>query len=77
MRQTKAPPAASLVVTPSRDPLRAIRQQRKITQDRLAALSGLSRGWVSFLDRNPEVLTKAAAAKLAAVLGVNPLELLP
>jgi transcriptional regulator with XRE-family HTH domain len=56
-------------------PLRTIRLRRKIAQERLAALAGLSRGWVGFLERNPESMTPTAAEKLAAVLGVRPREL--
>jgi hypothetical protein len=31
----------------------------------------VSRGWVGFLERNPEAMTQGAAEKLAAVLGVQ------
>jgi transcriptional regulator with XRE-family HTH domain len=56
--------------------LRAIRVQRGVSQERLAALSGLSRGWVAHLDRNGEAMTETAAEKLAPVLGVEPGDLL-
>ena len=57
-------------------PLLRIRRRKKINQERLAALSGLSRGWVGFLERNPEAMTRTAAAKLATVLGCRVEELL-
>ena len=56
-------------------PLLAIRLRRKLNQERVAALSGLSRGWVGFLERNPEVMTRSSAEKLAAALGVRPEDL--
>jgi transcriptional regulator with XRE-family HTH domain len=62
---------------PIASPLRALRQRRHLPQERLAALAGLSRGWVGFLERNPESMTPTAAEKLAAVLGVRPEELAP
>jgi transcriptional regulator with XRE-family HTH domain len=58
-------------------PLLALRLQRKLNQERLAALAGISRGWVGFLERNPEAMTKRAAEKLAAVLGVRAEDLRP
>ncbi len=56
-------------------PLLAYRQRRSLNQERLAALSGLSRGWVGFLERNPEAMTTTAAEKLAAALGIRPEDL--
>jgi len=53
------------------NPLLAYRQRRSLSQERLAALSGLARGWVGYLERNPEAMTATAAEKLAAVLGVR------
>ena len=58
-------------------PLLAIRLRRKLNQERLAALAGISRGWVGFLERNPEAMTERAAEKLAAVLRCDPAELRP
>lgn len=58
-------------------PLLAIRRRRHLKQERLAALAGLSRGWVGFVERNPEAMSQRAAEKLAAVLGCSPEELLP
>jgi transcriptional regulator with XRE-family HTH domain len=58
-------------------PLRVVRERKNLNQERLAALAGLSRGWVGFLERNPESMTLTAAKKLAAVLGVDPEVLLP
>lgn len=57
-------------------PLLALRIQRKLNQERLAALAGISRGWVGFLERNPEAMTEGAAEKLALVLGVQARELM-
>ena len=56
--------------------LLAYRQRRNMTQERLAVLSGLSRGWLGFLERNPEAMTATAAAKLATALGVRAEDLL-
>ncbi len=58
-------------------PLLSLRVPRHLAQERLAALSGLSRGYVGFLERNPEAMTPTAAAKLAAVLGVQASDLMP
>jgi transcriptional regulator with XRE-family HTH domain len=55
--------------------LRTIRARRGINQERLAALSGFSRGWIGFLERNPECMTSTAAERLAAVLHVLPEDL--
>jgi transcriptional regulator with XRE-family HTH domain len=70
---SEAPQEAPTVTSP----LRLLRLQRKIPQERLASLSGLSRGWVGYLERNPGAMTTAAAEKLAAVLGVAAEELRP
>ncbi len=59
--------------TPS--PLRRFRLDRGLTQERLSALSGLSRGWIGFLERTPECMTATAAARLAEALGCSPDEL--
>ena len=76
VRSLNPPPVASpAAVHPS--PLKTIRLRRKIAQERLAALAGLSRGWVGFLERNPESMTPTAAERLAPVLGVSVQELLP
>lgn len=53
------------------NPLLAYRQRRNLSQERLAALSGLSRGWLGFLERCPEAMTAASAEKLAIALGVR------
>jgi transcriptional regulator with XRE-family HTH domain len=58
-------------------PLLALRQRRRLNQERLAALAGVSRGWVGYLERNPEAMTQRSAEKLAAVLGVRPEDLRP
>lgn len=70
---------ATTTTTPDRpaSPLLAIRRRRNLNQERVAALSGLSRGWVGYLERNPEAMTATAAAKLAGVLGCEAKELLP
>jgi transcriptional regulator with XRE-family HTH domain len=52
-------------------PLLSFRQRRSLNQERLAVIAGLSRGWVGFLERNPEAMTAASAVKLAAALGVR------
>ncbi len=57
-------------------PLRAIRARRGLNQERLAAISGFSRGWIGFLERNPECMTSSAAERLAVVLHVLPADLL-
>lgn len=57
--------------TPPVSPLVAFRERRGLNQERLAALSGVSRGWVGYLERNPEAMTPAAAEKLAIALGVR------
>ncbi len=58
-------------------PVRAARLRKNLPQERLAALSGLSRGYVGYLERNPEAMTPTAAEKLAVVLGCKAKELLP
>jgi transcriptional regulator with XRE-family HTH domain len=72
-----AQPTTSPVPESPLSPLKVIRLRRKIAQERLAALAGLSRGWVGFLERNPESMTATAAVRLATVLGVSPEELRP
>jgi transcriptional regulator with XRE-family HTH domain len=66
--------AAMRTTTASSDrpasPLLTLRLRRSLNQERLAALSGLSRGWVGFLERNPEAMTTASAEKLAVALRV-------
>jgi transcriptional regulator with XRE-family HTH domain len=57
-------------------PLRRLRLLRNLTQERLAALSGLSRGWIGFLERTPECMTETASGRLARVLGCSPEELM-
>ena len=57
-------------------PLRVARQRKHLNQERLSALSGLSRGWVGYLERNPECMTPTAAERLADVLGCSPDELM-
>jgi transcriptional regulator with XRE-family HTH domain len=56
-------------------PLADFRERRGLNQERLAALSGVSRGWVGYLERNPEAMTSVAAEKLASVLEVRPEDL--
>jgi transcriptional regulator with XRE-family HTH domain len=58
-------------------PLLALRRRHNINQERLAALAGISRGWVGFVERNPEAMTRPAAEKLSRVLGVDAADLLP
>lgn len=52
-------------------PLTAARKERALSQERLAALSGVSRGWVGYVERNPEAMTSDAAEKLAKALSVR------
>jgi transcriptional regulator with XRE-family HTH domain len=61
--------------TRPKSPLLELRLRQKLNQERLAVLAGISRGWVGFLERNPEAMTPSAAAKLAAVLGCDPEDL--
>ncbi len=70
-------PTTTAATKPTTNPLLAIRLRRKLNQERVAALSGLSRGWVGFLERNPEAMTPGSAEKLAPMLGVSAEELLP
>lgn len=57
--------------------LRAARLARGLSQAELAVLAGLSPGWISLLERTPELMTSRAAQRLAAVLGVSEQELRP
>ncbi len=57
-------------------PLRAARHRKRLNQERLAALSGVSRGWVGYLERNPECMTWTAAERFAAALGCSPDDLM-
>lgn len=61
---------------PRSSPLRSLRLERGLTQERLGVLAGLSRCWAGYLERNPEAMTPGAAERLAAVLGVAPAVLL-
>jgi transcriptional regulator with XRE-family HTH domain len=63
--------------TPAESPLRALLRQKGLSQERCAALAGLSRGWVSFLTRNPEAMTPTSAERLARVLHCRPADLMP
>jgi len=64
-------------ITRHHSPVLALRLRGGLNQERLAALAGISRGWVGFLERNPEAMTGRAAEKLARALGVTPEDLLP
>jgi len=61
-------------VTPS--PLRAARERAGLTREQLAVRAGLSSSTL-YLAERAGLVSDATAAKLAAVLGVEPAELKP
>lgn len=48
-----------------------------LSQADLAAMSGLSPGWISLLERRPEFFTPRTVAAIAGALKVEPMEILP
>lgn len=57
--------------------LRAARLAKGLSQAELAALAGLSPGWISLLERTPKFITTRTARQLGEALGVSGEELLP
>jgi transcriptional regulator with XRE-family HTH domain len=54
-----------------------VRLSKNLSQADLAALAGLSPGWISLLERNPEFIRYRTADALAAALMVPVEEILP
>jgi transcriptional regulator with XRE-family HTH domain len=61
---------------PAPTPLRAAREKARLTQLQLAARAGCSIQTISIAERTGH-LTEPSAAKIAAVLGVQPEDLRP
>ncbi|MAK48708.1 helix-turn-helix transcriptional regulator [Marinobacter sp.] len=57
--------------------LRAIRQSRGFTQERLAYVSGIDRSYVGKIERGQVNLTIDKLYLLAATLGCSPKDLIP
>ena len=57
--------------------LRAVRQQRGISQEKLAELAGLHRTYVSSIERGERNVSLVNIERLAAALGVAMTELMP
>ena len=57
--------------------LRAVRQQRGISQEKLAELAGLHRTYVSSIERGERNVSLVNIERLAAALGVTMAELMP
>jgi transcriptional regulator with XRE-family HTH domain len=57
--------------------LRAVRQQRGISQEKLAELAGLHRTYVSSIERGERNVSLVNIERLAAALGVAMGELMP
>lgn len=57
--------------------LRAVRQQRGISQEKLADLAGLHRTYVSSIERGERNVSLVNIERLAAALGVAMAELMP
>jgi len=55
--------------------LKALRLSAGLTQDQLAKKAGLDRSWVNQMERGRKPITATPRAKLAAALGVSPMEL--
>jgi transcriptional regulator with XRE-family HTH domain len=56
--------------------VRSLRERRGLTQEELAARSGISAGYVGFVERGDNVPTLTVILQLAHALGVRPSELL-
>ena len=56
--------------------VRDFRMERKLNQERLGELAGLSPSVISRLEREPQNLGLETIAKIATALGVQPYELL-
>lgn len=57
--------------------LRRLREQAGLTQDQLAEMASTSQGQIAKLEKGERRMTVDWAVKLAGVLGVEPLDLLP
>ena len=57
--------------------LRAVRQERGISQEKLAELAGLHRTYVSSIERGERNVSLVNIERLAAALGVAMAELMP
>jgi transcriptional regulator with XRE-family HTH domain len=51
--------------------LREIREQKGISQEKLAALAGLNRTYISKIERGERNVSLETAARLASVLEIN------
>lgn len=56
--------------------LRRLRQERSLSQEELADRAEINRNYVGMLEREENAATVDMLEKLAAVLGVDPVELL-
>jgi transcriptional regulator with XRE-family HTH domain len=56
--------------------LRRLRRARSLSQEELAALAGLNRNYVGMLEREEYAASIDVLERLAAALGVEPVELL-
>lgn len=56
--------------------MRRLRSERKISQETLAELSGLNRGYISSIENGRRNVSIDNICKIAAALGVAPRELL-
>lgn len=57
------------------DRLRAIREERRLTQEDLALRAGLNRAYVGFIERAERGASLTTLGRLAEVLGVELIEL--
>lgn len=55
--------------------LKELRLEAGLTQQQLADKAGLDRSWVNQMERGRKKITRAPREKLAAALGVSPVEL--
>jgi transcriptional regulator with XRE-family HTH domain len=58
-------------------PIRQHRLRAGLSQVALASRAQVSPGWLSVVEREPEFLSPAVAARLATVLGCSSTDLLP
>jgi transcriptional regulator with XRE-family HTH domain len=52
-------------------PIKVYRRARRLSQDRLAVLAGISQAHLGYLERGARPVSDAVARKLARVLGVR------
>jgi len=71
------PQAVALAIADGTQPLRAWREHRGMTQEKLAAEAGVSKPYVSQIESGRRAGTAATLRKLAAALGVPVGALLP